>query len=433
MVSNLKISNRLKSDTLWAFSAKIGTGVAQILVGMVLARILSPEEFGQYQVVQRVILFGSILGSLGMGWVIVRLVAEGLARNLPTQSYHSAKKILQITAICSAALAFFFWLFGNNLIQNTFDISISGITFIISLSLIIASFQTLIPECFRGLHDIRFASLFSGLAINSIFLILLVLVWFIYKKSSFISVVNIYFGASLIIVLFSGFILKNKLSKLDMSLESPQESYLDIVKIATPIFISTILFFIISQADVWLVAAYISNESAAVYAAASRLVFVLTVPLMVANAVIKPVVSEHWIKGEKIELEKLLRKVANITLLMSLIPSIILIVWGDWVLGMLFGDFYSKGSPILLVLILGQFIVLISGPCSVLIVMANRQKVLLKCALFGTIVFITFSIFLVKPYAELGVAFSVILGISISQLMLVYDSWKTLGIKTYIG
>ena len=423
---------KLVGDTAWAFGAKVGAGGGQILIGILLAKILSPNDFGQFQVVQRIILFASVLGSLGLGWVAARLVAESVAKSELQEGFWAARKIIAIVFSTAASLGILVTLFGNWISTLIFDFSLSGVAFIVGLTIVAASIQQIVPECFRGLHEIRFASIFSGLAINISFLVVVSLIWIASSKTGFSEALMAYSVASVFVVCVSSFLLYKHFGNIARESIGGGLGYFEIIKIGAPLLGSTLLLFVVTQADVWLVAALISNESAAYYAAASRLVFILTLPLMVANAVIKPIVSSMWLLREKERLQVFLRKTAILTMAATLVPTILVVFWPEDILRILFGDWYVQGSFVLQVLAMGQLAVVAFGPCAVLIVMAGKQSELLAGSFVGVFVFLI-GVYVFFPLGAAGVAMGAVAGLVASQGYVMYICWRQLGIKTYIG
>lgn len=427
------ISNRLLSQGLWVFGAKVGTGILQVIIGVVLARILSPIDFGVFQILSRVIVAGGIVGAFGMDWTSVRLIAEGIAKNRPDQSYIVVVRVLTLVLTISLLVGCAWIFFGDILVMSFFGISMDSYKVVIGFGIVAAALQSVIPECFRGFHEIRYSSIFSGLATNSLFLLgLLVSSIFITELSIQICLWLFILGLTLAIAA-SGWRLVFLARSFRIAEAKADTSIAEMLKISTPILLTTILIFITTQADVWFVAAYVTPEASAYYAAASRLIFILTVPLMVANAVIKPIVVKLWASGERGRLERMLKKVANITFLVSLIPSIFILVWPELILSTFYGHFYVQGASVMRVLALGQVLILMFGPCSVLIVMVGRQSKLLFATLLGSILFCILSLLLINKMGELGIAISVVLGALVTQALIFFDCWRYLGVCTAIG
>ena len=428
----IKLIKNIKGDSVWAFLGKVGAGVFQMFISMMLARLLLPVDFGKFQVVYGLIMVGGLLGSFGMPWVIVRLVAEGIARQEAAQSYLAAIKVLTIVALSSCTFAVLFLVFGGSAIQLAFDINVTNLVIYIAILILTVSFMQVIPECFRGMRDIRLASIFSGVATNGLFMLVLFLYYIFFDEASLKVVVVVFFISSLVASIAALLFLFQKLKRIRNINVVGNNSTSGIIKAALPLLGVSILLFVITQADVWLVASLISTEVAAYYAASSRLVFLLTVPAMVANSVIKPIVSDYWVNGRLTALESLLRKTANLTFVISLIPCLILVFYSEEVLHHLYGDYYAKGAGVIKVLATGHMLLLLSGPYSTLLVMTGNQVFLFYSYFLGAIVFLFFSLVLYGFFSEIGIAISVVISTVTIQAFLWVVAKKKCSIKAYV-
>ena len=71
---------RILSGGLWAFGGKAAMAPTGLASNVLLARLLSPQDLSAYFLAFSVVSFGAVLGSLGLGQTVVRLVAESLGR-----------------------------------------------------------------------------------------------------------------------------------------------------------------------------------------------------------------------------------------------------------------------------------------------------------------------------------------------------------------
>jgi O-antigen/teichoic acid export membrane protein len=231
----------------------------------------------------------------------------------------------------------------------------------------------------------------------------------------------------------SSIFLIKKLKKLKKGICAPTIKHFDIIKIATPLYISTLMQFFANQADIWIIAAFASVSEVAYYGAAARLVLLLTVPWMVANAVIQPIIAELWTKDQFKKLEKLLQTVANITFVLGIIPTLIFVFWGSHIMGHLFGEYYRNGSMVLCILSIGQIANLAACPSGVMLIMGGKQKGLMTITIISALSFLSISFFGIFKYGPLAVATAATFSAFIRQLLMAYYCKKTLNIKTYIG
>src|SRR3712207_8935194 len=75
------LRRRLFSGSAWAFGGKIGGATIGVVTNGLLARLLSPQEFGAYFLAISVVSLGAVIGSLGLAKPAVRFVAEDMGLN----------------------------------------------------------------------------------------------------------------------------------------------------------------------------------------------------------------------------------------------------------------------------------------------------------------------------------------------------------------
>ena len=432
---------RLLKGGVWVLIGQFGTGVSQILIAMLLARILLPDQFGEFQVVQRIVLFMSMLASFGMGWVIVRRIADGIATNRLDLCVFHSKNIFFIVTTAAIFLSVVFAIWGESISVGFFSVDISPVIWLIIGLIICATYQQVIPEGYRGLHDLKSASLFSGAMPNLIFLVLLAGILLIIGQTNLKLVLTIFFVSSLLAVLISGTVLVRRL--LALSQITPTVSYeqsshphvtKDNVSAGVSLTLSNVTAFLVNQSDVWIVAALFSTREAGLYAAASRLGFFVTAPVMIANGVIRPFIVSLWSQNDKVRLETLLRSVSLTTTVIGAIPVLLSIVWGREILELVYGNSFSEGSDILVAISIGWLSLLILGPAGTFMILVGHQKQYLYCTIIGGMAFVLASIFLYEFWgtaASIAVAASI--GMATNSIATSIYTYKFLGVRTFIG
>lgn len=425
----MSFRKRLLGDGTWAFSAKLLTGVAQILVAAVLARMLTVEEFGQFQSLQRVVMLGGILGSFGLAMVAVRKVAKGIARGQVDYSYAAIRDISRTILLVSLLLALLVLLFGRPFIEMVAGEISQGSLVLLSVLVVVAAFQQILPEFFRGLHDIRFSSLFSGASSNSILLLAVAAAMASGATLGLFDALLIYCCSFFLAVCMAAIVLIKMVRRWNVC----SQLYLPTKKILVsgkPMLFSLLILFVVKQADVWLVASFVSLEVAAYYAAVSRMIFVLTVPLMVANAVIKPMLAKQLVEQNVSEAQQLTTLVTRGTFVVGLLPALIMFIWPQEILGLIFGDYYRAGDDVLRILACAQVITLFFGPCSAVLAMAGKETSIFRATLAGAGVFIVTVTLLLPSFQELAVAWAVLVGILFNQGLMSKACLRLTGVRT---
>lgn len=112
-ISRLKHS-QLFSDSLWALlGSAIGKGLA-LLAGIVVARLLGSEAYGEYGLMRNTLTYIAIVSTFGLGYSATKYVAEYVTK-YPTQTKALTKRLVQITLITSCSLALLQALFAKQL------------------------------------------------------------------------------------------------------------------------------------------------------------------------------------------------------------------------------------------------------------------------------------------------------------------------------
>ena len=435
MLHKRSIKEKLLKGGAWVFAGKLVTGIAQILIAMVLVRMLSPEDYGSFQVLQRVLIFLAIIGSFGMSWVIVRRVAEGLAKERPEKSAAYAKSILLLVCSVSTFLSILFYIFGSSIIDNLFSFDISNIMLVLMALLLVISLQQVIPEGFRGLHNLKLASVFSGVATNTAFLILLLFVWLLNKGVNLDVVMYAYLLSSLAVITTSGSLFLRSIKKISNSNSVVKKEGIlkENIMAGVPLTLTGLLSFFITQSDVWIVAALFSIEDAAYYGAASRLVFFISAPVMVANGATRGMIADLWARGDKLKLQKLLRTVASLTVLAASIPAFIFIFFSVPILGWLYGTFYEQAGGVLVVLVLGQLALLVAGPSGTLMILSGHQKQVLYFDMISAVTFFITAYILGGIFGPVGIAMASTIALTVKVILNTYYVKAYLNITSYVG
>jgi len=419
------------TDTGWALAGKVGTGICQIVASVFLAKILVPEQFGLFQVILRIVAFGSIIGSFGLGLVAVKFVVSASNAESNDNEISAATSLLLVTLLVSILTALGFLFVREYLLPGTDTSSSYKVHIYIAILLVVASFQQVMPELFRGLSDIKLASIFGGLSVNTLFMILTLAFFIIDIEANVVTVVQVFSAAVIVVFILSLKILFKKLNWDSKKIKLSRVNIYEIYVVALPVYFSSILLSVVSQADVLIVARLVSYESAGLYAIASKLALLLGVPLMVATAVIKPRVAKSINTHNHAELQHLATWTCRLTLLTSVVLAVFTLLFSDGIINYLFGAAYTDAQYILYVLVFGQVLMLGFGPCGVIALMGGRQRKLLTASLIGAIVFVGCAVISAKIWGAFGVAGSAVIASVVTHCLLAVDIYKVMGIKTY--
>jgi O-antigen/teichoic acid export membrane protein len=132
-----------------------------------------------------------------------------------------------------------------------------------------------------------------------------------------------------------------------------------------------------SGVDVLVLKAFVDSGTVGIYASAARLVVFVATPFVVFSGVIPPLIAELHAQQKMRQLERALRAGATLAGLPAFGVLLIFLLFGPWVLGVLYPSGYAVGAPILAILSIGRLFSIWSGSAGVTLMMTGYQRVMM--------------------------------------------------------
>jgi len=148
------------------------------------------------------------------------------------------------------------------------------------------------------------------------------------------------------------------------------------------------------EIDIILINYWFGPEQTGVYSIIKKISLSISILLVAVNSVIAPKLSILFEHNKKQELINLLKKTFFILLIYAIPVTYLLISFPKEIL-MIFGKDFSQGSNILIIISLGQFINIITGPVGNILIMSNQEKLLRNIiVVISCLCFISYFIFI---------------------------------------
>jgi O-antigen/teichoic acid export membrane protein len=440
------LRRRLLSGSTWALGGKIGAATIGIVTNGVLARLLTKQEFGVYFLAFSIISLGAVIGSLGLPKTVLRFVAENMTLGQPgraRRAIYTALGLGVLGALC-VSLAYLFIvgdLVSRYLFHSTALVAVIGLT---AGWMAISTMQEIMAETFRGFHDIRMATLFGGLATGgkSAGLIMRIMLlaclallglmsgWDTGLRSVMLASIGSGAASSLLAALF----LHKRISSLGtQGMENPISAG-DELRDAFPILlISLTSFILLSAADLWILGIFRSDAEVAIYGAASRLVALIAMPLLLTNLVLPPIIAEMYAQGRTAELEGTLRSFSTLSGVPSLLVLIVFMLLGGPILGVVYGSGYQSAAMVLVLLSAGKLAAVWAGSCGAVLQFTGHQGSMLRVNLLTSPLFIIGALLVVRDYGPVGIASMTAAVTVLQNAALVLVAKRKTGIWTHVS
>jgi O-antigen/teichoic acid export membrane protein len=439
------LKRRLLSGSAWAFGGKIGAATISVITNGLLARMLSPQEFGAYLLAFSIISVGAVIGSLGLPKTMVRFVAENMVLKQPGRAQRAIYKTLGLGVLGALGVGLTYLLIvgdlvGKYLFHSPLLVAVTGLT---AGWMAISVMQEIMAETFRGFHDIRMATLLGGLATGGksgglimrvMLLACLVLMWSTSGQIDLRTVMLVSIGSGAASALLAALVLHRRVSSLDTRGAENPISAKDTLRDAFPILIISLTSLILlSSADLWILGAFRSQEEVAVYGAAARLVALITMPLLMTNLVLPPIIAEMYAEGRTARLERTLRSFSTMSGIPSLLLLIAFVLLGGPMLGLIYGSYYQSGAMVLVLLSVGKLAAVWSGSCGAVLQFTGHQRSMLWINLLISPLFIIGALLVVREYGSIGVASMTAAGTVLQNVIMVLVAKRKTGMWTHVS
>lgn len=401
-VHRLSVS-RLLSGSVWAFGGRgLGTVLA-LLINAFLARLLTPDQLGAYFLAFSVMTVLVLVAQLGGKPTMVRLVAASRATNRDGRARAAAGRVVLLGLLGSVTVGSAWWLLGGELAGRLFESEdIGRVSGLIAIWVGVLALAELHTEGHRALGDIRAAVLLGWVANNVVLVLVLAVVLvsgvsFGFRAALVVSIV----GAAVTLLIGAGTLWRRL-----WALPRGQIALREVLTVSMPLLGTHLLLFVVGQSGLWILGALRPEAEVALYGAAFRLVTVVKMPLLIANAVVPPFISDYHARGEIEALETTLRGTATVAALPALVVLAAFAIAGGPILGVVFGDPYRDAALLLAVLSLGQAVNVWAGSADITLMLTGHQIPMLRVTAISGGAGIVGAIWAGSQYGAAGVAWA---------------------------
>lgn len=443
--SNRQISNNLIGGFTVVFLGRILDVALSFINNVLLVLLMSIEEVGAYFLCFSLIAMLATIARLGLGKTCVRLVAEYKEKKDNDFLIATIFNVLILGLLSSVGVAIILnFDFSTSLVYSLFESDLLIISInLASIWLVFFSMQNILSEVFRGFGDIKFATLFGGLLTR---VVLFSAFLFLYTTDQgglqlvvFSSVsayaINVLISSLFILRLFKQNFtsINNKHKSNFLRKKVIFSSFNEISKISWPLWFSATFSFFLIQSSVWIVGAFESEQTVAIYGVAERLITLVAIPMFVVNAVIPKFIVSMTLTGQTYKLDKILRIISSLAIIPCLLLSTLFFFYGEIFIKSVFGAEYLESLPVLFALFLGRFFYMLVGPCENVLNMTGNQLSVMLVTLFSGGLAVILSLLLVSEYSALGVAFAFSVAMVVERIILLILVNKYCGVSTHVS
>lgn len=429
--SEKTLAGRLASGGVWVLLGQATTALAGVATNALLARMLTPQEFGAYFMAFSITVMAALLSQVGTHQSVVRLVAGELARGAVADVRGLLSGVLLLLSI-GLALVDGLYLGGGGhwLADHVFRSPLlSGVVALTAVWIALRAIQTVLAQTYRGFHDLRSAALFGGSISGGVTVVGLCTAWAFLHSLSLGQVLSLVVLATSFSVVLGLLTLRRHWKPLR---SSRALRLAPVLHTSLPLLVSSVAIAGVAELHLWILGAAGSAQQVALYGAAMRLIQLVGIPLVLVNNLIPPMVAHLFARRELDRVEDVMRTTAVVAAVPALAAILLLVAAAHPILTLIYGSYYASAAGALSVMAVAQAINVLTGSPGVLLAMSDHQPALMRIGLASGALGLTVSLLLVYRLGVLGVALGMATGMVSQNLIMSIYAARRLGVKTHV-
>lgn len=409
----------------------LGTGA---LTGVLLPLTMKQETVGMFFLSQSLIAALGTLGVLGLSITAPACISRAIGERDYGLVKQTICRSLLICILSAIILALIFSLFIRALSQmlnSELINTLQDLAPIISISMIIAALVTLLSEEHRAIgHFVQASFLATGASLASATVV--ILAWQL-KSPLFLDILLLFgvVGGSAGVALGAYSLLRWHRSRPEVTITPIR--YKELLRQTRPNLTTTLVLFIVAQADLWIIACFGDTAQLAIYGLASRLAALVLIPLAVVNTVIAPSIGRIWVRNKKRFLQKILRIGAGVATGLAISGYLLFILTGEFLLSRIWSIEYSEAYYIFAILGVSQVIQTYAGAAGFVLMMLQKQRIAMKISVGSGIAMIICGSFAMIKFGIIGLSIAYSLGGIVQSVLMIYYVRRIFGLNTQAG
>ena len=385
------------------FLFKVVGAISLFLTNILISRYYGLETLGTFTLIFMLMMIATNISRIGLDIFVVRVIPS--LENKDREISLFLKEVFKIITIGSIIVSIFIFISSDIINKELFQ-SIDASNYIIGLILTILPFTffNIMPEIFRGFHDIKIYSFFRNLSQNLTMTILLGIA--VLSGLKYSPIYTLYIAITMITI-FMGVVLYKFLKErnIDITIDG---KYSDKILIHSyPMFLTSSVMFLMASVDIFMIGHYLDEYQVGIYNICVNLSMIVTFIPMAIGGFISPKIAQAYAKGDALAIKKLFSNSMKL-ITISTIPIFgILYSYPDFFLS-IFGKGAMVATTTLLIVNIGFLSEAMTGPVGFILNMTDNQHLFMKILIVALVINVILNALLIPIYGINGAAIALL-------------------------
>ena len=375
--AKLSLDENFKAIVLSSFStlfAKISGSLFGLLSGIIIARNYGAEIIGTVSVLSSSMALIALFASFGLHVVLLKKIPA--CRNTGYDNYFA---MIRISFFFTLVLSLILWGAIHFFYPEKFNEYIP-------LAIIVFVYLKIGLATLRGFNDVKAYSFFtSAPSLVRFLLLFLVTFHFYHKDFPILLVFVIPLITDVCLLIYIHIKYSNRSSVVAVKSMRGKKFYRQTLALGFPFMLTEGMYLLISNVDIVMLGAMKGKSLAGIYSICTVLIALLSMVYISIQSFATSKFSLLHSENKEEELKSLAIKISKLNFILHLFPSLVLIFFGEIILGELYGKEFVEGYSALVILVVAILTRSCCGLSGTLLNMAGHQKVFSLITLFVVI------------------------------------------------
>jgi O-antigen/teichoic acid export membrane protein len=419
--------SEVRNLTLLSAALRVLGSILAFYGSILVARLLGPEGTGQYFLLTSIIVTASVIGRAGVDLSLLKYISYEFAlRNMTKCQKYFSTGVLRAMFFSSFAVLSIYLASGRLAIIFFDDVDMRHLFHWAAPAVYLYSFWMLCGEALKAVK--KSLSLFCISSIGNPVIFILLVLWLVPTGGVFGVMISFFISlavtSALCYLVWMGTVRvpHSVLGKDDRSALSRSGNLLFIFSIVNEA--------ILPWGPIVFLGLWENSFGIGYFGAATRISVFMFSFLMMSNTIITPYLSETYAAEDPEAAIVACRKSSFLLVVLTLPVFVIIYVFPKEIMSA-FGDGFDEGSSALMILLAGRFIQVLSGPATVLLLVAGKEFEVKLLSVFGASVLLLLLIILVPLIGIIGAAIAGAAGVAASSIGATVLVYRNLGQVVY--
>jgi len=379
----------------------VGLGLG-FISNIVLAKVLGAGGYGLFALSLNWMLMFSLFSRLGFETTILKFIPIYDSTN----DWSKIKGLIKSSSITVFLSSVIIYLVVGMILVYFMDLPEEKTYYYLKFFLVLPFYSliALFSSLFRA-FKLVILSLSSFIVLSSSFAIILAIFYMLSKQGNMEAVVPIlYLSTAMSVFLIFCFLFFSKF-KTDLRKKKSQFQYKTWMLVSLPLLLIESMSFFLGQTDILMLGALSTDESVGYYQAAIKISSITGFGLGAVNFILAPEISRLYHSKKLKELQDKITQSSKLLFVFAFSASVVLMALGNFILST-FGEDFKTAYISTVILIVGQFVNVLTGAVGFLMSLTGHQNIALKVILISVIINVILNYLLIPIYDIKGAAIS---------------------------